>query len=255
MNTPRAGCNSSQPRRSKRAWSPGLSSTVVVSDSTIAGPSRDWSGRQAGEGMHLDDPPAVQVRAPFPRAHPWIGCLGASGQRGEQARHRQPRIDRHRRAVAQGVGEQGLMAAVECIVQLLEEIRPVEIERVERHGDFGNLFAVAHVGAPPHGDLAGEPGQPSATLPLHRGEGRVAGRMSPVCASLRESSSRRSVFSIPQADSTAPASGTNAADAELRGDGGDVQAGGAAEGQQREADGGRRRAGPWRRAARPPCAR
>ena len=134
------------------------------------------------------------------------------------------------------------MAAVEALDDLLHQVRRLHVDAVERHVDLEDLLAVAHVdrAAARRTGPSNDVREPAPPLRLHLGEqppqtpGRRAGRRRRYgCAT---NSKRRSVASMPQADSTAATRGTmTRAELELARDVGDVQPGRAAEGEQREA--------------------
>ena len=73
----------------------------------------------------------------------------------------------------------------------LGRVRRRPVDMIQRHRDLEHLLAIAHVGGAAHRDLAIEPAEPRAALPLHRGERGVAAprrrcaRRAPGCASAR----------------------------------------------------------------------
>ena len=156
----------------------------------------------------------------------------------------QARIDQYHVLISQCVGVKRLVRRMKpCRPGWWPEIGCVPVHAVQRHGDFEDLLAVSHVGRSVQRHRRHRTTQaasrPSASISAKAALQGWSMSMLPdwpcVTPGLRLSSTRRSVFSMPQADSTEAASGTaTRGDAEFGRHRRDVQSGRATECQQGE---------------------
>ena len=228
---------SSQPRASNRAASPARSSTVVVS--TRRSPDRPAPGPPP-------TPRSRTRRVPAIRRQPTLAALRGARRRaggwrpagaGQPADHRQPARSPARHPGRATHRCTALRAPHGTRPRSLRE-RRAPSQSIPSSGtvDLEHLLAVAHVGGAADHNLAVEPRQPGAALvsPSPRTQRadrrRRCRRSAPGRASVR-SADRCSA--CPRPTAPRPPSARQRVDPQFAGDGGDMQAGGAAKRQQR----------------------